>query len=80
MGNVPVSPAVEYGTPEVADVTWEDSARERLGQIPVFVRGMVTRSVESYCKQHGIAVVTAEVLQEIRSRMPTPKIFGRKDG
>ncbi len=74
------APAVEYGTPEVADVIWEDSARERLGQIPVFVRGMVTRSVESYCKQHGIAVVTAEVLQEIRSRMPTPKIFGRKDG
>jgi hypothetical protein len=47
-------------------------------QIPAFVRGMVTRSVESHCRKSGIEMVTPSVLDEIRSRMPTPRIFGRK--
>jgi hypothetical protein len=37
---------------------------------------MVTRSVESWCAKNGVELVTAEVLEEIRSRMPTPKVFG----
>jgi hypothetical protein len=45
-------------------------------RIPAFVRGMVTRSVESWCAKNGVELVTAEVLEEIRSRMPTPKVFG----
>ncbi len=58
-------------------MTWEPAARERMKRIPAFVRGMVTRRVESYCAEKGIAVVTEAELDEIRSRMPTPKIFGR---
>jgi hypothetical protein len=38
---------------------------------------MVTRAVESHCRRSGIPVVTPAVLEEIRARMPTPKIFGR---
>jgi hypothetical protein len=44
-------------------------------QVPAFVRGMVTRAVESYCRERGMERVTAEVLAEIRRRMPTPKLF-----
>ena len=40
-------------------------------------RGMVTRRVETYCREKGITRVTATTLAEIRARMPTPKLFSR---
>lgn len=58
-------------------VAWEPEARERMKRIPMFVRGMVSRRVEQYCRERSIETVTPEVLDEIRSRMPTPKVFGR---
>ena len=74
------APAIEYGAqtaaPDIA-VEWEPAARERMKRIPAFVRGMVTRAVESHCAKNGIAVVTEAELETIRSRMPTPKVFGR---
>jgi radical SAM protein with 4Fe4S-binding SPASM domain len=70
--------AIEYGRRAVETLEWEPEARERLARVPAFVRGMVTRSVEEHCRRHGIPRVTAAVLQEIRSRMPTPKLFGGK--
>ena len=73
---------VEYGGGDDDDGTlqWEDEARARMKRIPAFVRGMVTRSVESYCRKNEIRTVTAEVLEQIRSRMPTRKIFGGGHG
>jgi radical SAM protein with 4Fe4S-binding SPASM domain len=68
--------AVEYGRTAAPELAWEPAARERMQRIPAFVRGMVTRSVESWCAKNGVELVTAEVLEEIRSRMPTPKVFG----
>ena len=71
----------EYGqpaTPATAALRWEPEARERMQRIPAFVRGMVTRAVESWCEKNGVAVVTATALEEIRARMPTPKVFGTK--
>jgi radical SAM protein with 4Fe4S-binding SPASM domain len=67
----------EYGRDSTETIRWEDAASKRMKQIPAFVRGMVTRSVESYCTKNGITTVTSEVLEEIRSRMPTPKMFGK---
>jgi radical SAM protein with 4Fe4S-binding SPASM domain len=74
-----IAPVV-YGRDATATIAWEDAARERMKRIPAFVRGMVTRSVESYCEKNGIAAVTVEVLETIRAKMPTPKIFGPKRG
>jgi radical SAM protein with 4Fe4S-binding SPASM domain len=71
--------AVEYGKPATPALRWEPEARERMQRIPAFVRGMVTRAVESWCEKNGVAVVTATALEEIRSRMPTPKVFGARD-
>ena len=68
--------AVEYGKPVTPALRWEPEARERMQRIPAFVRGMVTRAVESWCEKNGVAVVTATALEEIRARMPTPKVFG----
>jgi AdoMet-dependent heme synthase len=70
--------AVEYGQPAAAALRWEPEARERMQRIPAFVRGMVTRAVESWCEKNGVAVVTATALEEIRARMPTPKVFGAR--
>jgi len=68
--------AVEYGQPATVALRWEPEAKERMQRIPAFVRGMVTRAVESWCEKNGVGVVTAPVLDEIRARMPTPKVFG----
>jgi hypothetical protein len=47
-------------------------------KIPAFVRGMVMKAVEESCRKNGISRVTAEELERIRERMPTPKIFGQR--
>ena len=68
---------VDYSAGENTEITWDDRARVRIKAVPAFVRGMVTKRVEAYCRKNGIQRVTAETLAEIRSRMPTPKIFAR---
>ena len=45
-------------------------------RVPAFVRAMVMRRVEESCRQRGADRVTVELLEEIRARMPTPKVFG----
>jgi len=67
---------VVYGHPETLSIAWDDDAHERMKKIPAFVRGMVVKAVESYCQRNGIGRVTVPHLDEIRSRMPTTKLFG----
>lgn len=77
-----VESEIEYGLPfsfgESDEVQWELSAQERMKRIPAFVRGMVKRSVEKYCREHGLDRVTPDVLTSIRKRMPTTKVFGEQ--
>jgi len=68
--------AIEYGAEPPATIAWDDAASARMKKIPAFVRGMVVRAVEDSCRKNGIPRVTAEELERIRARMPTPKIFG----
>ena len=68
-------PKVEYGRSAITEIAWDDDARERMKKIPAFVRGMVVKAVEGYCQKHGIARVTPAQLEEIRSKMPTAKLF-----
>jgi hypothetical protein len=68
--------AIEYGPESPATITWDDAAAARMKKIPAFVRGMVARAVEDSCRRNGISRVTAEELERIRARMPTPKVFG----
>jgi hypothetical protein len=58
-------------------IAWDEAASERMKRIPAFVRGMVVRAVEDTCRKNGIERVTVEELERIRSRMPTPKMFGK---
>ena len=70
------SPTVEYGAESSTTIAWDDAAAARMKKIPAFVRGMVVRAVEESCRKKGLSRVTAEELERIRARMPTPKIFG----
>jgi radical SAM protein with 4Fe4S-binding SPASM domain len=69
-------PAIEYGLESPRTIAWDDAAAARMKKIPAFVRGMVVRAVEDSCRKGGLDRVTVEELDRIRSRMPTPKIFG----
>jgi hypothetical protein len=68
--------AIEYGLESPTTIAWDDAAAARMKKIPAFVRGMVVRAVEDSCRRSGISRVTAEELERIRARMPTPKMFG----
>jgi radical SAM protein with 4Fe4S-binding SPASM domain len=69
-------PLIQYGGESRTTIAWDDAAAARMKKIPAFVRGMVVRAVEESCLRNGIGRVTAEELEKIRARMPTPKIFG----
>src|SRR5215208_715827 len=68
--------SIEYGVESPTTIDWDDAAAARMKKIPAFVRGMVVRAVEESCRKNGIGRVTAEELERIRARMPTPKLFG----
>ena len=68
--------AIQYGPESPTTIAWDDAAAARMKKVPVFVRGMVVKAVEDSCRRNGIGRVTAEELEKIRARMPTPKIFG----
>ena len=72
----PGIPVIEYGPESPATIAWDDAAAARMKKIPVFVRGMVMRAVEESCRKNGLDRVSVDELDRIRSRMPTPKIFG----
>ena len=69
-------PAIEYGATTSPTIEWDGDAAARMQKVPAFVRGMVVRAVEESCRKNGLARVTVEELERIRSRMPTPKMFG----
>jgi radical SAM protein with 4Fe4S-binding SPASM domain len=68
--------AIQYGAEPPKTIAWDDAAAERMKKIPAFVRGMVVKAVEDSCRKNGIGRITAEELEKIRARMPTPKVFG----
>jgi len=72
----PATVTIEYGGEPQTTIAWDDAAAERMKKIPAFVRGMVVKAVEDSCRRNGIDRVTAEELEKIRARMPTPKMFG----
>jgi radical SAM protein with 4Fe4S-binding SPASM domain len=72
-----LKPGLSYGESAEPGVAWEPQAEERMQRIPAFVRGMVVRRVEDYCREHGLRVVTAQALDEIRARMPVRPPFAR---
>jgi radical SAM protein with 4Fe4S-binding SPASM domain len=61
---------VAYGSPANPTLAWSAAARERMGRVPGFVRGVVTARVEKYAAERGYPIVTEEVIDEVRSALP----------
>ncbi|MFB3817132.1 MAG: radical SAM protein [Candidatus Methylomirabilales bacterium] len=58
-----------FGMRSEATLTWTAEAQARLEQVPGFARGMVVAGVERYARSRGVAVITPELMQEVRQRM-----------
>lgn len=58
------APTAAHGRP-----VWDEAARERLGRVPSFVRGMVQRIYADYAAERQIAVITPEVMDRARSEL-----------
>jgi len=50
-------------------VTWSDDARDRLANVPSFVRGMVKRIYTDYAQERGIATITPAVMDRARTEL-----------
>jgi hypothetical protein len=48
-------------------VRWTAQAKQRLANVPEFVRGMAKSGIEKYAKDNGYAEVDESVLEEARS-------------
>ncbi len=61
---------VTYGSPAELELQWTPEAEARLAKIPSFVRGVVTKRVESFARERGHSTVDLEVMAEVRRALP----------
>ncbi len=78
-GGAPVSfeSAARYGEDAATALEWTPEAKEGLARAPAFVRGMIAKRVEAYARERGLSAVTAELLAELKAKMPVVPSFGR---
>ena len=50
------------------ELQWTDAAQQRLKRVPSFARGMVTKSVEKYAREHGYNEITPEIMKAVKDR------------
>jgi radical SAM protein with 4Fe4S-binding SPASM domain len=63
-----------YGSEPAPELTWTPAALARLQGVPSFVRGLVSRRVESYARASGRDEITPELMQEVRSNVMSGRI------
>jgi hypothetical protein len=56
--------------PSSPTLEWTEAATARTRRIPGFVRGVVVSRIEAYARSHGHAVVTVELMDEVRRTLP----------
>ena len=67
---VRVARPARYGETVAPGLRWTPEALARIRRVPSFVRGVVIRRLEDYARARGRTEVTAELLREVRERMP----------
>ncbi|MBS0175138.1 MAG: heme biosynthesis protein, partial [Nitrospira sp.] len=55
-------------TPEETAVAWDEASELRLSRIPYFLRAMVKKGVERHARENGIALITIELMEELRKK------------
>jgi radical SAM protein with 4Fe4S-binding SPASM domain len=66
---IPLPPERTYGSSADGDMPWTEGAKAKMNAVPFFARGMVRRAVEGAARRRGVAVVTEDVLAQIRESM-----------
>ncbi len=61
-----VSDAFEAKDSSEADLVWTAPAQERLQRIPIFVRGMVKKSIEQYAREKGCHEIDVAMMEELK--------------
>ncbi|MBP8105780.1 MAG: heme biosynthesis protein, partial [Nitrospira sp.] len=54
--------------PEETDIAWDEASALRLSRIPYFLRAMVKKGVERHARETGIAMITVELMEELRKK------------
>ena len=67
---VATKPAVYGQALAKTTLPWTVEARERLGRIPSFVRGVVSQRIEAYAREHGHRVVDVALMGQVRGQGP----------
>ncbi|MEN8375176.1 MAG: PCP reductase family protein [Gemmatimonadota bacterium] len=62
-------PAGAEPTRRPGPVTWSPQARERLENVPSFVRGMVKRIYTEWAWEQGVAEMTPEIMDRARTEL-----------
>lgn len=50
-----------------SELTWTPDAKERLEQLPSFVKPMVQSSIEAYARKHGYKTITLQVMDDSKN-------------
>jgi len=67
----PAGSGVTYGAADrEPELAWTPEAEARMRRIPSFVRAVVVDRVETWARENGHDEVTADMLSDMRSRMP----------
>ena len=61
-------PEAEINDAAAGEVAWEEEALASLGKIPPFIRPMVKRRMESYALKNGEAVISMEMMAQMREK------------
>lgn len=61
--------AVANRAAEVASLTWDPSAEERLERVPDFIRPMARQGIERFAAERGYTRITEEVVDEVRGTL-----------
>jgi hypothetical protein len=67
--SAPVGEAGYAPPPARGPVSWSPAARERLGVVPSFVRGMVKRIYTEWAWEQGISEMTPETMDRARTEL-----------
>lgn len=51
---------------ESSDLRWDEKAKERIKNVPTFMRNMIVRMIESKAREKGIDTITSEFIEELK--------------
>lgn len=49
-----------------SELEWDESAKNRVRNIPLFMKGMIIKMIEAKAKERGIKIITSELIGELK--------------